>query len=376
MTYPAHRQPRPLRRRRPVGAALAARPRRRPRHGRRARAGAPDRPPAARRRACPPSPAWTRARWRATCARPARQRGVITAPGEIDVEAAVAARAGRAALGGPGLRRPGLGGRALRGRATEGPLVAVVDFGLKTNIVRSLRRRGARVRVLPHTATAAEVLAPDVAGVVLSPGPGDPARLDGPDRAGAGGHRRRPAAAGHLPRPPDRGPRRGRRDAPPALRPSRRQPPGAGPRARGRVQVTAQNHEVEVDRRDSLPARVGFYVSQRNLNDGSVEGLRHRDAAHRDRPVPPRGLARARSTRSRSSTASWRACGPPDERPARSRRPRERRRRPALGAHHRLRARWSSARRPSSTTPARRPAARCARRASGPSCSTPTRPRS
>jgi carbamoyl-phosphate synthase small subunit len=42
----------------------------------------------------------------------------------------------------------------------------------------------------------------------------------------------------------------------------------------GRVQVTAQNHEVEVVA-ETLPDD-GFYVSQRNLNDGSVEGLRHR----------------------------------------------------------------------------------------------------
>ena len=66
------------------------------------------------------------------------------------------------------------------GTGEEGPLVAIVDYGLKANIVRSLRRRGVRVRVLPHTAGAEAVLAPDVAGVVLSPGPGDPARLAGP----------------------------------------------------------------------------------------------------------------------------------------------------------------------------------------------------
>src|SRR6185369_10472745 len=66
------------------------------------------------------------------------------------------------------------------GTGEDGPLVAIVDFGLKANIVRSLRRRGVRVRVLPHTATPAEVLAADVSGVVLSPGPGDPARLAGP----------------------------------------------------------------------------------------------------------------------------------------------------------------------------------------------------
>jgi carbamoyl-phosphate synthase small subunit len=45
----------------------------------------------------------------------------------------------------------------------------------------------------------------------------------------------------------------------------------------GTVHVTAQNHEVEVVG-DSLPAGSGFVVSQRNLNDGSVEGLRHRRA--------------------------------------------------------------------------------------------------
>jgi hypothetical protein len=66
------------------------------------------------------------------------------------------------------------------GLGEEGPLVAIVDYGLKANIVRSLRKRGVRVRVLPHTASPADVLSSDIAGVVFSPGPGDPARLDGP----------------------------------------------------------------------------------------------------------------------------------------------------------------------------------------------------
>jgi carbamoyl-phosphate synthase small subunit len=42
----------------------------------------------------------------------------------------------------------------------------------------------------------------------------------------------------------------------------------------GLVQVTAQNHEVQVVG-DSVPAASGFRVSQVNLNDASVEGLRH-----------------------------------------------------------------------------------------------------
>ena len=53
--------------------------------------------------------------------------------------------------------------------------VVLLDYGTKQNIVRELVRRGCAVRVLPHTATAKEILslAPD--GVLLSNGPGDPA---------------------------------------------------------------------------------------------------------------------------------------------------------------------------------------------------------
>src|SRR5438093_689112 len=58
--------------------------------------------------------------------------------------------------------------------------IGVVDYGVKTNILRSLRERGCRVVVLPHTATWAEVEAAKVDGLVLSNGPGDPAVLDGP----------------------------------------------------------------------------------------------------------------------------------------------------------------------------------------------------
>ena len=60
------------------------------------------------------------------------------------------------------------------------------------------------------------------------PGPGDPARLDGPVALARARHRGRPAAAGDLPGPPARGAGRRRRDAPPSLRAPRRQPPGPG----------------------------------------------------------------------------------------------------------------------------------------------------
>ncbi len=156
-----------------------------------------------------------------------------------------------------------------------GPLVAIVDFGLKSNIIRNLVHRGLRVRVLPHTADPATVLSADVAGVVLSPGPGDPARLAGPVALARAviddgcpllgiclGHQIVARAAGadttRL--------RFGHHGANHPVRDVES----------GLVQVTAQNHEVQVVG-DSVPSSSGFFVSQVNLNDGSVEGLRHRE---------------------------------------------------------------------------------------------------
>ena len=153
------------------------------------------------------------------------------------------------------------------------PLVAIVDFGLKANIVTSLRRRGVRVRVLPHTADASDVLASDVAGVVFSPGPGDPARLDGPVALArtviADGRPLLGICLGHQIVARAAGAETSR------LRFGHH---GANHPVQdldtGYVQVTAQNHEVQVVG-DSLPASSGFRVSQVNLNDRSVEGLRH-----------------------------------------------------------------------------------------------------
>ena len=205
-------------------------------------------------------------------------RGIITAPRETDPAAAVAA-----ARGLPRWEDQDFVGQVSLPAAVDvddpvatrdAPLVAIVDFGLKANIVRSLRRRGARVRILPSTATAASVLAPEIDGVVLSPGPGDPARLAGPvalarevirdGRPLLGiclGHQIVGRAAGAETR---------------RLRFGHH---GANHPVRdvelGIVAVTAQNHEVTVDGA-TLPADSGFLVSQVNLNDGSVEGLRHR----------------------------------------------------------------------------------------------------
>jgi len=57
--------------------------------------------------------------------------------------------------------------------------VAVIDFGVKRSILRRLVAEGLRVRVLPPTVSAKEVLSDGHAGVVLSNGPGDPAAVAG-----------------------------------------------------------------------------------------------------------------------------------------------------------------------------------------------------
>jgi carbamoyl-phosphate synthase small subunit len=205
--------------------------------------------------------------------------GLVTAPGPIDPADAVAA-----ARALPRWEDQDFVGQVSPAAARDvadpgddGPLVAVVDFGLKANIIRSLRRRGARIRVLPHTISPEEALAPEVDAIVLSPGPGDPARLAGPVALARAvvddgrpllgiclGHQIVARAAGAETR---------------RLRFGHH---GANHPVRdvdtGLVQVTAQNHEVTVVA-ESVPAGGGFFVSQVNLNDGTVEGLRHRELA-------------------------------------------------------------------------------------------------
>ncbi|MDD4341429.1 MAG: glutamine-hydrolyzing carbamoyl-phosphate synthase small subunit [Kiritimatiellae bacterium] len=59
----------------------------------------------------------------------------------------------------------------------DAPLVAVLDYGVKRNILRQLAGQGFRLKVLPAKTTAEEVLALKPAGVLLSNGPADPAAL-------------------------------------------------------------------------------------------------------------------------------------------------------------------------------------------------------
>ncbi len=202
-------------------------------------------------------------------------RGIVTEPGFVDRDTAVdRARAV------PRWEDQDFVGQVSPAAITDigdpaegGPLIGIVDFGLKSNIVRGMRRRGARVRILPHTVSAGQALAADIDGLVLSPGPGDPARLDGPVAlARAIVEDGRPLLGiclGHqiVARAAGADTTRLRFGHHGANHP-------VSDVDLGLVQVTAQNHEVQVVG-GSLPARSGFRVSQVNLNDGSVEGLRH-----------------------------------------------------------------------------------------------------
>jgi carbamoyl-phosphate synthase small subunit len=204
-------------------------------------------------------------------------RGLVTAPGETDPKAAVAAARAVARWEDQDfvgqVSPPAI--KDIEAPGDSGPRIAIVDLGLKNNIVRAMRFRGARVRVFPHTATAEDVLAGDIDGVILSPGPGDPARLAAQvGLAGAVIDDGRPLLGiclGHQ--------IVGRAAGADTTR-LRFGHHGANHPVHdvelGIVQVTAQNHEVQVVG-DSLPVSSGFRVSQVNLNDGSVEGLRHRE---------------------------------------------------------------------------------------------------
>ena len=162
--------------------------------------------------------------------------------------------------------------------ADEGPRlppirhrVVAFDYGMKRNILRSLRQRGFGVTVVPATTTAEEVLALGPDGIFLSNGPGDPAALSyahetvrsligqkpifgiclGHQVLGfAFGGRTFKLKFGH----------RGGNQPVKDLR-------------SGKVAITSQNHGFAVDP-ESLPPEIE--VTHVNLNDNTVEGMRHK----------------------------------------------------------------------------------------------------
>ena len=150
--------------------------------------------------------------------------------------------------------------------------IVAYDYGMKENILRRLRQSGFGVTVVPASTTAAEVLALKPDGVFLSNGPGDPAALDYAHEAVHGLMGKTPIfgiCLGHQVLGYAFGGRTfklkfGHRGGNQPVKDLRT----------GKVAITSQNHGFAVDA-ESLPPQIE--VTHVNLNDGTVEGMRHRD---------------------------------------------------------------------------------------------------
>jgi carbamoyl-phosphate synthase small subunit len=150
--------------------------------------------------------------------------------------------------------------------------VVAYDYGIKQNILRLLRQKGFGVTVVPSATTAEEALAQNPDGIFLSNGPGDPSALPYAHKTVADLMGKKPIfgiCLGHqilgfafggstfkL--------KFGHRGANQPVKDLKS----------GRVAITAQNHGFAVDPA-SLPKNVE--VSHINLNDNTVEGMRHKE---------------------------------------------------------------------------------------------------
>jgi carbamoyl-phosphate synthase small subunit len=150
--------------------------------------------------------------------------------------------------------------------------IVAYDFGMKRNILRRLRQEGFKVNVVPADMPAADVLALKPDGVFLSNGPGDPGALEYVHDNIRGlmgktpifgiclGHQMLGYAFGGKTFKLKFGHRGGNQPVKDLTT--------------GKVSITSQNHGFAVDP-DSLPANVE--VTHINLNDNTVEGMRHRE---------------------------------------------------------------------------------------------------
>jgi carbamoyl-phosphate synthase small subunit len=151
-----------------------------------------------------------------------------------------------------------------------GPLIVAYDFGIKRNILRMLTDRGLRVMVMPSHATADEILSLNPEGLFLSNGPGDPAavtyaidnvqRLLGkiPVFGICLGHQILGLALGGKTEKMRFGHRGGNQPVKNLMS--------------GIVEISAHNHGFAVSPDSQL---TGAEVTHVNLNDDTIEGIRH-----------------------------------------------------------------------------------------------------
>ena len=153
----------------------------------------------------------------------------------------------------------------------DAPLVVAMDFGVKQNILKSLHELGCQIKVVPADTKAEDVLAMNPDGIFLSNGPGDPAdvpeiveeikKLLGkkPIFGICLGHQLLARALGAKTYKLKFGHRGSNQPVKNLLT--------------GRVQISSQNHGFAVDEESlkDLPLE----VTHINVNDGTVEGIRH-----------------------------------------------------------------------------------------------------
>ena len=161
--------------------------------------------------------------------------------------------------------------------AQDAPVhIVAYDYGIKRNILRMFEARGCRITIVPSTTSAKEVLAEQPDGVFLSNGPGDPEAVTyAPaaikEIADAGvpvfgiclGHQLLGITFGGRTTKLPYGHRGGNHPVKDL--------------ASGDVLITSQNHGFAVEgSAEGIPGAPDLEVTHLNLNDGTVEGLRHR----------------------------------------------------------------------------------------------------
>lgn len=154
----------------------------------------------------------------------------------------------------------------------QGPRVVVLDFGAKANIIRSLEHYGCQLTVVPASTSAEEIMNLQPQGIMLSNGPGDPTdvlyavdtvrQLMGkvPIFGICLGHQIIGLALGAQTYKLKFGHRGGNHPVKDLIT--------------GRVYITSQNHGFAIDEESIDKSAVE--ITHINLNDNTVEGLRHK----------------------------------------------------------------------------------------------------